>query len=288
LSFKFNFEPAQLRAILKNNPNADAWFTAFNTVLPKYDIDTELRVAGFLAQAGHESNNFTVLVENLNYSVEGLRKIFPKYFINRRPEDYARRPQKIANHVYAGRMNNGPESSGDGWRFRGRGTIQLTGRANYTNFAAHMNMTLDEVISYLETRKGAVASAAWVWQNRNLNAHADKGDIIAMTKIINGGTNGLEDRKAKYALALTVLRGSSAPHGGAGGATRPVVESTGATLKRGSQGPEVARLQRELKLTPADGIFGSGTEAALKKWQAANGLKPDGVVGPSTLAKLYS
>lgn len=279
---KFNFTPAHMRGLLKNNPKADAWYPAFTTILPKYSIDTELRVAGFVAQAGHESNNFTVLVENLNYSTEGLRKIFPKYFTNVDPATYARQPQRIANRVYANRMGNGPESSGDGWKFRGRGVIQLTGKDNYTLFAKSVGMTLDEVIPYLETLEGALESAAWFWNNRNINGPADRGDIITMTKLVNGGTNGLDDRKSKYAWALTVLRGSSAPPP----SPKPVTEGA-VTLKRGSQGPEVARLQRELKLSPADGVFGPGTEGALKKWQAANGLKPDGVAGPSTLAKLY-
>ena len=172
----------------------------------KYEINTVNRAAGFLAQCGHESNGFTVLKENLNYSAEGLNKVFHKYFPTiESAQPYARNPEKIANRVYADRMGNGPETSGDGYKFRGRGAIQLTGYNNYASYANSVNMTVDQVVQDLETLDGAIESACWFWRKNGLNAVADLDDIIAMTKRINGGTIGLEERTAKYRLAQQVL-----------------------------------------------------------------------------------
>jgi len=164
------------------------------------------RIAAFIAQLAHESGGFNATVENLNYSKDGLRKTFPKYF----PTDdlaaqYARQPEKIANRVYANRMKNGNEASGDGYRFRGRGLIQLTGRDNYTRFAQSLNMSLDDTVAYLETPNGAVASAGWFWDNNKLNQYCDKDDFVTLTKRINGGTIGLADRKHHYEIALQYL-----------------------------------------------------------------------------------
>lgn len=163
----------------------------------KYGLNTPKRLAHFLAQTAHESGGFRAIEENLNYSAEGLDKIFPKYFKNagRKAQDYHRQPEKIANVVYASRMGNGDTASGDGFRFRGRGLIQLTGRSNYTNFAKDMGISVDEAVAYLGTPDGAVESAAWFWNKNGLNALADKDDVVAVTKKINGGTIGLEDRK---------------------------------------------------------------------------------------------
>ena len=162
-----------------------------------YDINTPLRLAHFLAQCAHESGGFRLMKENLNYSADGLNKIFPKYFKNagRDANAYARNPEKIANVVYASRMGNGPPESGDGWKFCGRGLIQLTGRNNYESLAETLEMTLDETVEYLETAGGALESAAWFWANNGLNEIADADDIVRATKKVNGGTIGLEDRK---------------------------------------------------------------------------------------------
>lgn len=191
--------------LIKNNP--DDWYPLLAELLPKYEINTVNRVAGFIAQCSHESSNFTVLKENLNYSAEGLNKIFPKYFINagRDANAYARQPEKIANIVYANRMGNGNEASGDGWRFRGRGVIQLTGKDLYTAYGKTIHLTASEVADYLETKKGALESACWFWQTHNLNALADAQDIVGMTKRINGGTNGLAERTTNFNNALRVL-----------------------------------------------------------------------------------
>lgn len=185
----------------------DEWYTILAEMLPKYEINTVNRVAGFIAQCSHESVGFTVLHENLNYSADGLNKIFPKYFVKagRDAAAYARQPEKIANIVYAGRMGNGDTASGDGWRYRGRGVIQLTGKDNYNNFGKSIHLTAAETSDYLETKRGALESACWFWKTNGLNAIADSQDIVAMTKKINGGTIGLEDRKAHYQHALKVL-----------------------------------------------------------------------------------
>jgi putative chitinase len=247
----------------------------------KYDINTPARIAGFVAQCGHESNNFKVLEENLNYSAEGLNKIFPKYFIKagRDAQAYHRQPEKIANVVYASRMGNGDTASGEGWKFRGRGVIQLTGKDNYSRFAKYIGKSIDETIEYLKTKQGALESACWFWKTNGLNEIADSGDIVAMTKRINGGTIGLEDRKKHYEHALAVLGGK------AHAVSDQITDAVTQTLKKGANGSAVAKMQKALGIK-ADGDFGPGTEAALKKWQAANGLTADGVAGPKTLAKL--
>jgi putative chitinase len=148
------------------------------------------------------------LKENLNYKAETLTRIWPKYFPADVAKDYASRSNKqeaIANRAYANRMGNGDEASGDGWRFCGRGLIQLTGRTNYTWFAASIGITVEEAAEYLQTFEGAAQSACWFWENNNLNKFADVDDILGLTKAINGGTLGLEDRKKHYEHALHVL-----------------------------------------------------------------------------------
>lgn len=195
-----NLTESSLAKMLPRNKNIGDLFTALNSVLPKYDINTVNRVAGFLAQCGHESADFTVLKENLNYSAESLNRVFPKYFKNagRDANLYARNPEKIANVVYANRLGNGDTASGDGWRYRGRGAIQLTGKSNYNEFAKSIGKTLEETVVYLETIEGAVESACWFWNSRNINQTCDNDDIVSMTKKVNGGTNGLEERTTHY------------------------------------------------------------------------------------------
>lgn len=181
------------------NKNTDKIMDTFKKFFATYEINTTNRRAGFLAQCGHESNGFTIFKENLNYSSDGLLKIFPKYFKNMESTlSYARKPEKIANKVYANRMGNGDELSGDGWKFSGRGAIQLTGRSNYSEFAKFKNVSIDDVVKYLETIEGSIESALWYWKTRNLNSFCDADDIVGMTKKINGGTIGLEDRKKHY------------------------------------------------------------------------------------------
>ena len=188
----------------------EGYVEPLNTVAEYYEMTANpARLAGFLAQTAHESGGFNFIKENLNYSKEGLRKIFPKYFpTDELAQQYARQPEKIANRVYANRMGNGPEESGDGYRFCGRGLIQLTGRQNYTKLANDLGISVEETAKYLETPNGAVSSAGWFWDNNNLNQYCDKGDFITLTKRINGGTIGLADRQHHFDEAMHYLTNS--------------------------------------------------------------------------------
>ena len=196
----------QLKKLLPKNPYIDYWYNALSQLLPDYEINTPQRIAAFIA---HESGNFMVLQENLNYRPPTLRKIFSKYFpTDAIANDYCSRPNKqeaIANKVYANRMGNGDEASGDGYRYRGRGLIQLTGKDNYTFFAGSLGITEEEAAEYMATFEGACQSACFFWEQNKLNQWADKGDIVTLTKRINGGTIGLDDRIKHYEHALHVL-----------------------------------------------------------------------------------
>lgn len=196
----------QLKKIIPKNQYVSYWYTALQQLLPQYEINTPDRIAAFLAQCAHESGNFVFIKENLNYKWASLRKVFPKYFpTDALAQQYEKQPEKIANRVYANRMGNGPEESGDGWRFCGRGLIQVTGRENYSWFAASLQISPEEASEYMETFEGAAQSACWFWESNNLNQWADKQDILTLTKRINGGTIGLEDRKKHYEHCLHVL-----------------------------------------------------------------------------------
>lgn len=200
----------QLGKLLPRNPYLQHWHTALNQLLPVYEIDTPERIAAFVAQCAHESANFMVLRENLNYRWQTLRKIFPKYFpTDELAQRYAAMPNKqvaIASRVYANRMGNGDEASGDGWKYAGKGLIQLTGKENYTWFAASLEIPVEEASEYLLTFEGAAQSACWFWETNKLNRWADTGDILTLTKRINGGTIGLNDRIKHYEHALHVLK----------------------------------------------------------------------------------
>ena len=199
----------QLKQLLPRNPYIDYWHNALSQLLPDYEINTPQRIAAFVAQCSHESGGFTALKENLNYRWETLRRLFPKYFTtDDLAKAYANMPNKqeaIANRIYASRMGNGPEDSGDGYRFCGRGLIQLTGRDNYTFFAGSLDISVEEASEYLGTFEGAAQSACWFWETNNLNKWADTGDIKELTRRINGGYIGLEDRIKHYEHALHVL-----------------------------------------------------------------------------------
>ena len=206
MSFTFDFTKQQLKEMIPKNPYVDQWFEALSEILPEYEITTPQRVAAFLAQCAHESGGFVFLKENLNYKAASLRRVFPKYF----PDDaiaaqYAGKGEMIANRVYANRMGNGPEESGDGFRYCGRGLIQLTGKNNYTFFAGSLDIPVEEASEYLQTFEGAVQSACFFWEQNKLNQWADAGDILTLTKRINGGTIGLEDRIKHYEHALHIF-----------------------------------------------------------------------------------
>ena len=208
-AFTFEFTQDKLAECISGNPYVSNWFAALNQLLPDYDINTPQRVAAFVAQCAHESANFRILTENLNYKAASLRKVFPKYFTDDAiASQYASMPNKqeaIANRIYANRMGNGDEASGDGFRYRGRGLIQLTGKENYSWFAASLGITVEEAAEYLQTFEGAAQSACWFWETNNLNQWADRGDILTLTKRINGGTIGLDDRIKHYNHALHVF-----------------------------------------------------------------------------------
>lgn len=202
----FILSKEQLGQLIPGNPYLENWHHAMSLCLPAYDINTPPRVAMFVAQCAHESGGFKFLKENLNYKAASLMKVWPKYFPNQDiANQYANKQEMIANRAYGGRMGNGPEETGDGWRFCGRGLIQLTGRNNYQRFADSIETAIEEIPAYLQTFEGAVQSACWFWEENKLNTWSDQGDVLTVTKRINGGTLGLEDRKKHYEHALHVL-----------------------------------------------------------------------------------
>lgn len=175
---------------------ANTYIPLFDTVLNKYGIDTPLRKAHFLAQVAHESGGFKFVKENLNYSAKALYGVFRKYFPTIEAANaYARQPEKIANKVYANRMGNGTEASGDGWNYRGRGLIQLTGTSNYQALSDATGQDFITNPSNVAKPEWALTSACWFWQKRNINKYADADDIHMVTKRINGGYNGLQNRQ---------------------------------------------------------------------------------------------
>lgn len=293
---------AQLAEMIPTNKEVAEWCKVLNEMLPKYGITSPRRIASFISQCAHESGDFRLLEENLNYKEETLLRVFPRYFGpgKQNAAEYARNPEKIANYVYMDKNRSangalGNTQDGDGWRFRGRGLKQVTGRSNYTTFGKAIGKTAEEVAEYLETKEGALVSALWFWQSRGLNEVADTGDVAKVTKIINGGDIGLADRRKRYDEALAVLDGKDAPgddrrSGGGEGSGQDRGQDRGQgrgseVLRVGSRGAEVAALQRALGLAD-DGAFGPATEKALRAWQKAQGLTPDGIAGPQTLSKL--
>lgn len=171
----------------------------------EYAVVTRNQRSMFLSQLLHESAMMTAIIENLNYSELGLMKVFKKYFDRNSAKRYARQPERIANRVYANRMGNGNEDSGDGWRFRGRGLIQLTGRENYIACGKGLGIDLIKDPDYLLTPEGSTRSAGWFWKSKKLGESADRGDVVTNTKIINGGTNGLAHRIDLYNKLLPLM-----------------------------------------------------------------------------------
>ena len=275
-----------LAQMIPGNDRVDMWYDAIVEIFPKYDITTPERMAGFIAQCAHESNNFRSLEENLNYSESALNRVFGRYFgkaPKRNAKEYARNPEMIANYVYMDEFRKykmGNVKKGDGWLFRGRGLKQLTGRENYTKFGKTVKMTAEKAAEYVATEKGAIESACWFWKTAKLNAIADQCDIVKMTKKINGGDIGLADRTSRYESAIELLTGK-----------KPTIKKAEkgsveyVTISMGDNNDTVKAVQAKLGLT-ADGIFGPGTKRAIKAYQTKNGLTPDGVVGPATLKKL--
>lgn len=206
-------DEAVLRQIMPLAGDLSAWIPALAEAMPRFAIDNDYRAAAFLAQTAHESGQFKRLSENLNYSAKGLCATWPKRFPSLAfAQRYERQPQKIANYVYANRLGNGSEASGDGWRYRGRGLIQLTGRANYRATAQAIGQPLEQEPELLQQAEVAALSAAQFWQSRGLNELADDRndddndeDFVQITRIINGGTVGLKDRREFWARAWNAL-----------------------------------------------------------------------------------
>lgn len=174
--------------------------------MTEFGIDTPRRQAMFLAQVGHESGGLARVVENLNYSAEGLMRTWPLRFRTMEAaESFARNPERIANYVYASRLGNGDASTGDGWRFRGRGLIQVTGRSNYAAAGQALGLDLIAAPDLLMMPIPAARSAGWFWAVRDLNGPADAGDLAETTRRINGGLNGLDDRRARYVRACQAM-----------------------------------------------------------------------------------
>ena len=269
----------QLKEILSNPKIDPAWLDLLNEVLPAFDINNEKRIAAFLAQTAHESGGYRVLSENLNYSEAQLKKVFKKYFVDVEASAYAGNAEKIANYVYANRMGNGPEASGDGWKYRGGGLIQLTGKENYVKFAKKLNMTADELVKYVRTNKGALEAACMFWNDRGLSSLADSEDILAMTKKINGGENGLEDRMNRFKLAMEILSGKAA-------VVAPK-DAVGLPLKIGDRNNVVKLVQKALN-TPDDGVFGPTTLMEVKRYQRNHQLPITGEVDGDMLKMLLA
>ncbi|MEN8639574.1 glycoside hydrolase family 19 protein [Pseudomonas sichuanensis] len=203
-------EQQLLQILPKARPVAGVFLPAINRAALRWKIDSRVRMAAFLAQVGHESGQLRNLVENLNYSAEALVRTWPTRFTPQTAGAYARQPEKIANKVYSGRMGNGPEGSGDGWCFRGRGLLQVTGRTNYRAAGAGLGLPLEDQPELLEQAEHAAQSAAWWWAKHGLNELADAGRFTDIGSVINTGQpgrvpHGAAERKALYDLALKVL-----------------------------------------------------------------------------------
>ena len=264
----------QLTQIVKVKTKAKAWYAALEKFLPKYHIISNEQIAMFLAQTSHESIDFSKLSENMNYTTAArIQKVFAKRLAmyNRSASEFVRNPEGLANLVYANRMGNGAPETGDGFKFRGRGLLHLTGREEYTDFATYIGKSLEQTVSYLETIDGAVESACFFWKTRKLASLG--GDVEKVSRIVNGGVNGLEDRVRRYQLAIKIL-------GGASTTVLPI-------LKEGARGPEVKRVQQLLRIQET-GSFGPITKAALIRFQEQEGLTPDGILGPQTAKVLIS
>lgn len=189
-----------LRVAKPNASELQQWVEPIRAACARFEINTIRRIAAFITTLAHEGGFKVGARENMNYSADRMAQVWPSRF--RGPNALARalhrKPEEIANHVYANRMGNGPPESGDGWRFRGNGPIQLTGRANHEAFAAAMGMSLDEAVDWIATIEGGVMSAAWFWEENDVNRLADTPGVADETKRINGGTIGIEDRRAIF------------------------------------------------------------------------------------------
>lgn len=284
---------SQFQQMIPTNKEAAQWYDITVDFFEKYNITTPLRMASFMAQCSHESQDFRALEENLNYSVDTLLKVFSRYFGTGKadPAAYARNPEKLANYVYmdVNRSKQGALGNtqpGDGWKFRGGGVKQLTGRNNYSVFAKDLGMTADEAADYVRTKKGALESACWFWKKNNLEKFADADDIVGMTQKINGGDIGLQDRTARYIKAKAII-GNSAPVNQqiTDSVTQKSSPASYPTIQKKSTGDIVKKVQAKLGLG-ADGVYGLQTEIAVKSWQKTNKYTVDGIMNEEQIKKL--
>ena len=282
----------QFEKMIPTNKGPDEWYAIALELFPLYGLTTRNRIAGFMAQAGHESGDFKTLQENLNYSESALLKTFSRYFTKETAKQFARKPEMIANRVYddANRTNKlGNTQPGDGWRFRGRGLIQLTGRWNYEKFGRAIGKTAEEAAVYMESKRGAMESALWFWKTNNLNRFADADDIQGMSRAVNGGDNGMSDRVSRYSRNKTAL-GSfnvSTPTPVNPQITDAVTVAApqNRSLQRGSRGDLVKQVQSALKIG-ADGVYGITTEAAVRSWQRINKYSITGRLDEDQIKKI--
>ena len=198
---------AKVQKILRFSKDYSTWYDLFRKYFPLYDINTIVRASAFLANAAHESEEFKIFEENLHYKRESLLKLFPKYFSQSNVDNYVGNVVAIASRIYANRMGNGNEASKDGWTYRGRGVIQITGKNNITDLSKHLNKSIEETCTYLSSKEGALEGSLFYWHKNNLNEVADKGSIVQVRKEINGGVIGLSDVIAKYNTYLNILKG---------------------------------------------------------------------------------
>ena len=198
---------SKIQKILKFSKEYSTWYDLFQKYFPLYDINTIVRASAFLANVAHESGEFKIFEENLHYSRESLLRVFPKYFNEKNVDRYANNPEAIASRVYANRMGNGDEASQDGWKFKGRCLIQITGKNNYLEISKELNKTLPETISYFTTKEGCLVGSLIWWSKNNINKIADKGSIVQVRRAVNGGVIGLSDVIAKYNTYINILKG---------------------------------------------------------------------------------
>ncbi len=255
---------------------------AMNRHFPEYGITTVLRASHFFGQMIVESGGFTVFRENMNYSATRLLQVFPRHFTTAQARAYAGKPKKIASYVYGNRGGNGAEQSGDGYRYRGAGIIHLTFKANYRKFGQAVGVDLVANPEKAAQSDIAVRVALAFWKDLNLNHYADADEVDDVTRRINGGYNGLQER-IKQTMRVRRILLNGVPAQGPG--------PHAAMLRRKTKGPAVEALQSRLKelgypVGAIDGDFGSKTEKAVKHFQRMHGLTPDGIVGPATNAKL--
>ena len=258
---------AELAAVMPLAAKApDAVVGALDAAMRRFEISTPARVAAFCAHLAHESGQLQRWTENLSYRWERLRQVFPKYFpsdAEARPFD--RKPERIANRVYANRMGNGPEASGDGWRYRGRGPIQLTGKDNYRACGQGIGVDLVDDPDLLATPEPGCLAAAWFWARNGLNALADAGDFVTITRRINGGLNGLAERREFWERAKAVFgvpAVAAAEVGAPVGARRPALR------------PKRRRPRRRRRTAAKRAATASRAPAARRRPAANRALRP--------------